>query len=124
MIKADGKFARICFSLTTSLIEFSFRLGHKIGIIADDEDQVDDDQTRYANFEYDNSNSTSTKTEALGKRVTSPLKLRNSMEDPPAYNDESNENSNEMHQMQNQVATDRNKQTRFQADVKSKKNST
>ncbi|CAF1296485.1 unnamed protein product [Rotaria sordida] len=47
----------MCFDLIKEGIVDKFRwFANKLGIIANDEDQIDEDRTQYANFEYDTSN--------------------------------------------------------------------
>jgi hypothetical protein len=70
-------------SLFISIV--SDRFAHKIGIIADDEDQVDEDRTRYANFEYDTSAASQPRRETSGKRALGPMKSGDSLGEPPAY---------------------------------------
>ena len=56
-----------------------FRLARKCGLISEDDDQIDDDNTRYANYEYAQE---ATNTRA---QVTSPMNSPGSTEPPPAY---------------------------------------
>ena len=47
----------MCFDLIKEGIVDKVRwFANKLGIIANDDDQIDEDRTRYANFEYDSSN--------------------------------------------------------------------
>ena len=66
-------------------LPFALRFAHKIGIIADDEDQVDEDRTRYANFVYDTSAPPPPRRETSGKRPIGPMKSLDSFGEPPAY---------------------------------------
>ena len=70
-----------------SLVRFcllSTRFAHKIGIIADDDDQVDEDRTRYANFEYDTSAS-QRQPETNVKRSIGKTKSNDPFGEPPRY---------------------------------------
>jgi len=84
----------MCFDLIKEGIVDKFRwFANKFGIVADDEDQVDEDRTRYANFEYDTSNQqqqiqTQPK-ENTGKILLGKTKSADSFGEPPAYDSES-----------------------------------
>ena len=55
------------------------RLGHKFGVVAEDEDQVDDDHTRYANIEY------AQQRESSARHLHSRMKSASPRDSPPAY---------------------------------------
>ena len=55
------------------------RLGHKFGIVAEDEDQVDEDRTQYANFEY------AQQRESSARHLHSRMKSASPYDSPPAY---------------------------------------
>ena len=76
---------RLSLSLDSHRIRFlSIRFAHKIGIIADEDDQVDDDRTRYANFEYDTP-SPQRQPETNVKRFVGKTKSNEAFGEPPRY---------------------------------------
>jgi hypothetical protein len=77
----------MCFDLIKEGIVDKFRwCAHKLGIVADDDDQVDEDRTRYANFEYDTSTQhQQSQRENSGKRLVGQTKSLDSFGEPPAY---------------------------------------
>jgi len=78
----------MCFDLIKEGIVDKFRwLANKFGIIEDDNDQIDEDRTRYANFEYDTS--IQQQRENSGKRSVEKTKSNDSFGEPPAYDSES-----------------------------------
>jgi hypothetical protein len=83
----------MCFDLIKEGIVDKFNwLANKFGIIADDDDQVDEDRTRYANFEYDTSTQPHPQQqprENSGKRSFVKGKSNDSFGEPPAYDSES-----------------------------------
>jgi len=83
----------MCFDLIKEGILDKFRwFANKFGIIADDEDQIDEDRTRYANFEYDTSNQQQIRPptrENTGKLSIGKTKSNDSFGEPPAYDSES-----------------------------------
>jgi FtsZ-interacting cell division protein YlmF len=85
----------MCFDLIKEGIVDKVRwFANKIGIVADDDGQIDEDRTRYANFEYDTSNQPQQQQrENSGKRSFTRGKSNDSYGEPPAYDYESaNEN--------------------------------
>jgi hypothetical protein len=85
----------MCFDLIKEgIVDKVQWFAHKLGIIVDDEDRVDDDHTRYANFEYDSSNQhqqqiKTEQRENSGKRSLGKTKSNDSFNEPPAYDYES-----------------------------------
>jgi hypothetical protein len=80
----------MCFDLIKEGIVDKFHwIANKLGIVADDEDQIDEDNTRYANFEYDTSTQQSQPRENSGKRLVGKVKSNDSFGEPPAYDSES-----------------------------------
>ncbi|CAF1454579.1 unnamed protein product [Adineta steineri] len=79
----------MCFDLIKEGIVDKFRwFANKLGIIADEDNQVDEDTTKYANFEYDTSNEQQTQPGSRptsGKRAQGKAKLSESFSEPPAY---------------------------------------
>ena len=87
---------RFFFYFLIFLFDFVFwRFAHKLGIIADDNDQIDEDRTRYANFEYDapmqqqQQQQQQQQRENSGKRLIGKTKSNDSFGEPPAYDYES-----------------------------------
>jgi hypothetical protein len=82
----------MCFDLIKEGIVDKFRwFAYKLGIVADEDDQVDEDRTRYANFEYDTANQQPThiqSREMSGKRLVGQTKSTESFGEPPAYDNE------------------------------------
>ena len=84
----------MCFDLIKEGIVDKFHwFANKLGIVADDEDQVDEDRTRYANFEYEASTQPSQPQarENSGKRLFGKTKSNDSFGEPPAYDSESSD---------------------------------
>ncbi|CAF3456626.1 unnamed protein product [Rotaria socialis] len=79
----------MCFDLIKEGIVDKFHwCANKLGIIATDDDQIDEDRTRYANFEYDSSNQAQTPPIQNNiKRLNDETKS-NSTVVPCDYNDE------------------------------------
>lgn len=77
--------------LSLSFFIDTIRFAHKIGIIADDDDQVDDDRTRYANFEYDTSSQMPPRRDTPVKPSVSRMKTIDSLGEPPAYDETAND---------------------------------
>lgn len=80
----------MCFDLIKEGIVDKFRwFANKLGIIANDEDQVDEDQTRYANFEYDTSTQQQQQQQqprkTSGKQSVRKTKSNETLGEPPAY---------------------------------------
>ncbi len=82
----------MCFDLIKEGIVDKFRwIATKLGVVVDDEDQVDEDHTRYANFEYDTSTqqnqgkSQTQQRENNGKRLHGKRQSNDSFSEPPAY---------------------------------------
>lgn len=69
----------------SSHFHLSLRFGNKIGIIADDEDQVDEDRTRYANFEYAAATQDTPRRDIPMKQSISRMRSNDSRGEPPAY---------------------------------------
>lgn len=70
----------MCFDLLKeSMVEKFLWLAMKFGLVAEDDDQVDDDYTRYANYEYAHEASNTR------GRAESLSKSSQSTESPPAY---------------------------------------
>ncbi|CAF1263140.1 unnamed protein product [Adineta ricciae] len=82
----------MCFDLIKEGIVDKFRwFAHKLGIIADDDDQIDEDHTRYANFEYDSPSQRTMQSDTNNssvKRLHAKAKSIDSFNDPPAYQHE------------------------------------
>jgi hypothetical protein len=70
----------MCFDLLKeSMVEKFLWLACKFGLVAEDDDKVDDDNTRYANYEYAHEASN------VRGQVESPSKSSESTDAPPAY---------------------------------------
>ncbi len=80
----------MCFDLIKEGIVDKFHwFANKLGIVADDDVQVDEDRTRYANFEYDTSNQQQQQSrENSAKRLVGKTKSNDSFGEPPAYDSE------------------------------------
>ena len=80
----------MCFDLIKEGIVDKFRwFATKLGIISDEDDEIDEDRTRYANFEYDTSNqqqqSQIPQRDNSGKKFYGKTKSIDSSSEPPAY---------------------------------------
>ena len=81
----------MCFDLIKEgIVDKVHWFANKLGIIADDEDQVDEDHTQYANFEYETANhQPQSRDNSAGKRAFVKGKSNDSFGEPPAYDSES-----------------------------------
>ena len=81
----------MCFDLIKEGIVDKFHwFANKLGIISDEDDQVDEDRTQYANFEYDTSGQQQQRTRTnSGKSLSSKTKISGQFGEPPAYDSES-----------------------------------
>ncbi|CAF1148851.1 unnamed protein product [Rotaria sp. Silwood1] len=80
----------MCFDLIKEGIVDKFRwFANKLGIIANDDDQIDEDRTQYANFEYDTSNQQKQgqleQIENNDKHLFDKTKLNHSSGESPTY---------------------------------------
>lgn len=75
----------MCFDLIKEGIVDKFCwFANKLGILANDEDQIDDDRPRYANFEYDTSNQVQN-TGKVDKVAIARAKWNSTSSEPPPY---------------------------------------
>jgi len=73
----------MCFDLIKEgIVDKVHWIANKLGIIADD-DQVDEDRTRYANFEYDTS--ANQQQQNINRQTSGKKKSIDSLGEPPAY---------------------------------------
>lgn len=81
----------MCFDLIKEGIVDKFHwFANKLGIISDEEDQVDEDRTQYANFEYDTSTQQSHPPRTnSAKSLSGKTKISGQFGEPPAYDSES-----------------------------------
>lgn len=80
----------MCFDLIKEgIVDKVHWIANKLGIIADDDDQIDDERTRYANFEYDTT--ANQQIDNSNNRQTSGKKKSiDSYGEPPAYDSKTN----------------------------------
>ena len=81
----------MCFDLIKEgIVDKVHWFANKIGIISDDEDQIDEDHTQYASFEYESSTQQQSRPrENSGKSLFGKGKSNGHFGEPPTYDAES-----------------------------------
>lgn len=81
----------MCFDLIKEgIVDKVHWFAQKIGIISDEEDQIDEDRTQYASFEYDSSTQQQSRArENSGKTSFGKAKSNSQFGEPPTYDSQS-----------------------------------